>query len=321
MAKPRIFVSSTYFDLKHIRNSLESFIDGFGYEAVLFESGDIVFHHDKPIDESCYSEIANCHMLVLIIGGRYGSASSTERENLESIGDSFYEKYNSVTKKEYQTARVKDIPIFIFVEKNVMSEYQTYKDNRKNTTVKYAHVDNVNVYLLLDEILSQRTNNFVKDFEKFSDISNWLKDQWAGMFTDFLNKTKAETSLKDLSSQISELNSLSRMLREYSESIIRKIQPENFQEIIQNQTKILKETIINRFVSEGLIDYLIDATDNKISKEKLFSEFEKSENLESFLERINIDTKRKVKFLNDHGPVAKIDFEHIKQRYFDKRNQ
>ncbi|HAV1364053.1 DUF4062 domain-containing protein [Vibrio parahaemolyticus] len=36
MAKPRIFVSSTYYDLKHIRNSLEAFIDSFGYESVLY---------------------------------------------------------------------------------------------------------------------------------------------------------------------------------------------------------------------------------------------------------------------------------------------
>ncbi len=76
MAKPRIFVSSTYYDLKHIRNSLEAFIEGFGYEPVLFESGDIPFRHNAPMDESCYSEISNCNMLVLIIGGRVGSPAS-----------------------------------------------------------------------------------------------------------------------------------------------------------------------------------------------------------------------------------------------------
>ncbi|EJL6905653.1 DUF4062 domain-containing protein [Vibrio cholerae] len=32
MAKPRIFISSTYYDLKHIRNAIESFVDGFGYD-------------------------------------------------------------------------------------------------------------------------------------------------------------------------------------------------------------------------------------------------------------------------------------------------
>lgn len=43
MARPRIFVSSTYYDLKHIRSAMEVFIDSMGYESVLFESGEIPF--------------------------------------------------------------------------------------------------------------------------------------------------------------------------------------------------------------------------------------------------------------------------------------
>jgi hypothetical protein len=49
MAKPRVFVSSTYYDLCHIRDRLELFVENFGYDAVLFESGDIPFRHDKPL--------------------------------------------------------------------------------------------------------------------------------------------------------------------------------------------------------------------------------------------------------------------------------
>ena len=45
MVKPRIFVSSTYYDLKYIRNSLRNFIESFGYEAVLFEDGDIPYDY------------------------------------------------------------------------------------------------------------------------------------------------------------------------------------------------------------------------------------------------------------------------------------
>jgi hypothetical protein len=79
MAKPRVFVSSTYYDLRHIRDRLEAFIESFGYDPVLFESGDIPFHHDAPLDESCYAEIQTCHILILIVGGRYGSPSSDEK--------------------------------------------------------------------------------------------------------------------------------------------------------------------------------------------------------------------------------------------------
>jgi hypothetical protein len=35
MAKPRIFVSSTYYDLKYIRASLELFIESLGFDAII----------------------------------------------------------------------------------------------------------------------------------------------------------------------------------------------------------------------------------------------------------------------------------------------
>jgi hypothetical protein len=37
MAKPRIFVSSTFYDLRQIRSDLERFIKEIGYEPVLNE--------------------------------------------------------------------------------------------------------------------------------------------------------------------------------------------------------------------------------------------------------------------------------------------
>ena len=79
MAKPRIFVSSTYYDLRHIRASLETFISSLGYEPVLSEKGNIAYTHDGPLDESCYREAAGADILVMIIGGRYGSERSDSR--------------------------------------------------------------------------------------------------------------------------------------------------------------------------------------------------------------------------------------------------
>ena len=69
------------------------------------------------LDESCYREIRFCHILVLIIGGRYGSEASEERERAAILKDSDgnlertrqlsrpekdkrFTFYNSVTSKE-----------------------------------------------------------------------------------------------------------------------------------------------------------------------------------------------------------------------------
>ena len=41
MARPRIFISSTFYDLKHVRYDLENFIRSLGYEPIMNDRGNI----------------------------------------------------------------------------------------------------------------------------------------------------------------------------------------------------------------------------------------------------------------------------------------
>ncbi|KAB0482021.1 protein of unknown function [Pseudomonas reinekei] len=305
MAKPRVFVSSTYYDLKHIRNSLEIFIDGLGYESVLYEQGDIPFHHDSPLDVSCYDEIKNCHILVLIIGGRYGSPSS------DTDIESGLEHFNSVTKKEYETARVNDIPIYIFIEKNVHSEYHTYKKNRHNKDISYAHVDNVNIFKLIDDIYSQKRNNLVRDFEKFDDLSSWLRDQWAGLFADLLAAKKRDHELEDLSSQVAGLKDLSSVLKSYTESIMSKLQPDNFEQIIKSSNSNLRSRALRTFEKHPLVVYLLEKSPKGIGIVSLYEAFLNSESIGDALIKCNY-TEDFIKDLLKH-PAASEDFNHLKR--------
>lgn len=313
MAKPRIFVSSTYYDLKHIRNSLEGFISDLGYDAVLFENGDIVFHHDKPLDQSCYSEIKNCHILVLIIGGRYGSPSSVNQSQDEQNVEKSIEIFNSVTKKEYETARDRDIPIYIFVEKGVLSEYQTYKRNRGNKNIEYAHVDNVNIFILVDEIYNQRRNNLIKEFDSFLDISSWLKDQWAGLFADLLSDRKSENEISSLASQIQDLRNVSSALREYSESMMRKLDPENFEQLISIQNQRITDARFERFEQEPMIEYLMRDKPKGVGIKTLFKAFQESRDIEDFLIKAQFEKHRIAEFLNEHRAPAERDYEKLKK--------
>src|SRR3954464_5142676 len=138
MAKLRIFVSSTYYDLRHVRASLETFIQSLGYEPILSEKGDIAYSPDIPLDESCYREAASADMLVLIIGGRYGAEKSESRTE---SSHSFFERYDSITKMEYENAISNNVPVWILVDAQVYAKYQNFQRNRDSDMIVYAHVD------------------------------------------------------------------------------------------------------------------------------------------------------------------------------------
>ncbi|EEY50685.1 DUF4062 domain-containing protein [Vibrio cholerae] len=282
MAKPRIFISSTYYDLKHIRNAIESFVDGFGYDSVLFESGDIPFSHHDPLDESCYKEIETCHMLVLIVGGRYGSTVSSDEQDMpQDELEKHYHHFNSITKKEYETAKKLDLPIYIFLEKGVAAEYQTYKENRDNVTIKYAHVDSVNVFRLLDSIYSLNRNNLVREFEKFDDISFWLREQWAGLFANYLSRRTAESNLKSLSRQLSSLENVANALKDYSESLIKNVSPNDSEKIIsETNEKLQHNRDLELFRANRFIEHLVER--HRCEIDELFSIFLTSKTLSSF---------------------------------------
>ncbi|MEC5206437.1 hypothetical protein QF022_001393 [Vogesella perlucida] len=173
MARPRIFLSSTYFDLKQVRMDIERFIKDSGYESVLNEHGNIPYGNDKRLEEYCYKEIELCDMLVSIIGGRYGTQSHDGTHSISNI--------------ELKTAIEKGRQVYIFIEKSVMAEYRTYMANKENDNIHYAAVDNVNIYRFIDEIQKLQINNQIHPFETASDITNHLKEQWAGLFQRLLS--------------------------------------------------------------------------------------------------------------------------------------
>lgn len=322
MARPRIFVSSTYYDLRHIRSNMESFIESFGYDPILFESGEIPFHHDMTLADACYNEVKNSNIFVLIIGGRYGSADDDRKgkANPQDI-HRMYETYNSVTKKEYETARNKDIPIFIFVEKNVKAEYETFKSNRTNDTIKYAHVDSVNIFKLLDDILLQRRNNYVKDFEKFEDISNWLREQWAGIFSDLLASKREDATLKDMSAKIAELNQVINSMKEYTQTILLQVRPDS-KTIIDREEKKERTAKIGRFRQEPMISYLrreahrFSEEANPLPTIRLFNAVEKSKDLADFVTLAKLPKELGKELLEELHDQALIDLMKLKKIYF-----
>lgn len=276
MAKPRIFISSTYYDLRHVRASLETFVDSLGYEPILSEKGNIAYAPDIPLDESCYREAAASDILVLIVGGRYGAEQSESRtENSRT----FFERYDSITKQEYKSALINNVPVYILIDSQVHAEYQTYLKNKETDSVKYAHVDSVNIFLLIEDILLQRRNNAMNTFSRYSDIEDWLREQWAGYFRDLLKRTTESRQIASLTSQVTELAELNKTMRTYLENMMRVVNPDS-KKLIADETQrldkvsIISNNMFGRFlsghgISADMVVTLMQSAPNTDEFEKL----------------------------------------------------
>jgi len=204
MAKPRIFISSTYYDLRNIRSDLERYILDRNYEPVLNERGHIPYQTKEKLEEYCYREIANCNILISIIGGRYGSLS-------QHVG-------NSITQKELKTAIDQGKQIYIFIEKSVLNEYKIYEKNKNLVDkIEFSSVEDPRVFQFIDEVFALPLNNQYTTFESSQDIIIYLQEQWASLFHSLLQdatKHKELEVLEDLKSTATTLNQLVTFLTE-----------------------------------------------------------------------------------------------------------
>ena len=182
MARPRIFISSTFYDLRQVRTDLDSFVESLGYDPVRNEEGDIPYGKDEALEDYCYKEIKGIDILISIIGGRFGSDSK------KSAG--------SISQIELKTALKENKQVYIFIDKNVLSEYETYLINKDNKLMKYRYVDDLRVYQFIEEIKALNANNNIKGFDTGSEITKYLKEQFAGLFQRFLEE---QTRVKEIS--------------------------------------------------------------------------------------------------------------------------
>lgn len=226
MGAPKVFVSSTCYDLAVIRTELRSFIDTYGFEPVMSEYSDFLFDYREHIHSSCLEEIPYCDMVILIIGGRYGAKSvpqALDRMDIERLKEKGLSKELlmdkeslSITQLELLQSIYHDIPIFPFVSSNVMNEYFTWNMNRENDifdkiifpsierqeTAKY-------IFEFIDFIYYLHKGNNITTFSKLDEIKNHLRKQWAALFQRLLReqriKDQANIELNQLSKQIANL--------------------------------------------------------------------------------------------------------------------
>ncbi len=177
MPAPRIFISSTCYDLRYIRENLKFFIRTLGYEPILSEEGAIFYDPGLHVQDACLSDVPSCQMFVLIIGGRTGSV--------------FKDSDKSITNAEYMEAAKSKIPIFALVERPVFEQYRLYQSNKSNTAIdiakiNYPNVDSTKIFDFIDQVQAQTTNNALVPFSDFEELQTYLRQQWASLLFRFL---------------------------------------------------------------------------------------------------------------------------------------
>lgn len=178
MAAPRIFVSSTYYDLRYVRADLEHFEREWGFDLILFERGNIPYDGSRRLEESCLDEIDKCDIVVSIIGARYGSESKVEPEL-------------SISRREVEHAVNSGRQLFVFVEQGVYNEFETYLQNIEQAyQIRWRFVETVQVFEFIEYIKQLPSNNAIFAFETSQELMATLRDQLTGLFQSILQQQR-----------------------------------------------------------------------------------------------------------------------------------
>lgn len=234
MATPKIFISSTCYDLIQIRDSLFDFVKSYYYEPVLSEKGDVFFHPDLHTHESCLNEVENCQLFILIIGGRFG-------------GNYIWDSEKSVTNAEYEVARLKKIPVFTFIKREVYEDHRLYQKNKHDIElvkkITFPSIEKqdyaIKIFEFIDKVRMSEVNNSYCPFEYVSQIRDNLGKQWAGLMFDFLNNRLKNKDQQVVNQTLDNLTLINRKTEELVESIYRQLKPNEAVLEIENANRVM----------------------------------------------------------------------------------
>jgi len=191
---PNVFISSTISDLQYLRDAIRDAIVDLRYHPVMSEHGEVGYMRPTTAATACYRTVEQCHMVILIVGKRYGA-----------IGDDGL----SVTHKEYLAAKDASIPTITLVEQQVL-HYKEVFDASPNADLwhEFSRMDRPSdTFKLIDDISSSEVFNGLIPFVSAVDAKEKLKLQIADFVGQRLGDTIAPMSMqiKDVLAEIKTL--------------------------------------------------------------------------------------------------------------------
>ena len=173
MARTNIFLSSTCYDLRALREHLRLSIEQCGHELLASELPSFPVSPGLTTVENCKKVIRErADLLVLVVGGRRGAS--------DPAGG------GSVVSAEYQEARRKGIDSFVFVDRKVWECLDLY---HRNPGADFSSVvDHSDVFKFVGELKTE--SRWIYTFGNTSDIIDTLKPQLSGYLRILIEKKR-----------------------------------------------------------------------------------------------------------------------------------
>jgi Domain of unknown function (DUF4062) len=169
-----IFVSSTCYDLRALREHLRSEIATWGHDPVLSEYPSFPVSPDLTTVDNCRKVVRErADVFVLVVGGKRGSLDPVTNR--------------SVVNAEYREARFVGIDCIIFVERQVWDLLPHFKRNPEadfSSTVDYP-----DVFRFIDEITE--STKWIFPFTRTDEILSTLRTQLSIRFRDLLTRARS----------------------------------------------------------------------------------------------------------------------------------
>lgn len=180
MAKARIFISSTCYDLTPVREELDSYLSSLGFEVLNSQKPDFGVTPGMHSHSACIDQVRESDFLLLIIGKRRGGTY---------IGSE-----KSITNEEFNEAKKIGLPIIGCVDKTIMNHLTTYK---KNPGGDFSSVvDDKRVFHFVEYVNAGATDNWLHQYSSIEDIRKAIKGQishYLSLYSKGLRLDKVKT--------------------------------------------------------------------------------------------------------------------------------
>ncbi|ENM5923743.1 Uncharacterised protein [Vibrio mimicus] len=207
MARLKVFVSSTCYDLSIVRSQVRSYVKQLGHDPVMSDYMEVLYDPREHTHKSCIQEVSGCDVVVLIIGSRFGGKGvpaafdgidfDALNEKSKSTSVLQMKEKLSVTQLEICKAIEDNIPVFTFVDDRVLHDHLVYETNKNSEAIDHIKFPSIEkpesakyIFEFINFLRHRTEGNSVNGFSKVEDINQYLSTQWSSLFQRLLHEQR-----------------------------------------------------------------------------------------------------------------------------------